>query len=91
MGKPRKDKMSKSKKSKPTTKRKPKFSSEPQHELLKEFKQFHTVKIRVAFTELEGTVINFTKEGVVLRLKGEQEHKEYKAEEIQFIGDLGVN
>ena len=70
--------------------RKPKFFDEPQDELLKEFKQFHTVKVGVAFTEITGVVIRFTKDGVIIRENGQQEHKEFKAGEVQFISDLKV-
>ena len=52
--------------------RKLKIFSEPQNELLKEFKQFHTVRVRIGVSEITGVVINFTKDGVVLRENGQQ-------------------
>lgn len=79
----------KSKKSKSVVK-KVKFFDEPQHELLKEFKQFHTVKVSVALTEINGVVIRFTKDGVIIRENGQQEHREFKADEVQFVNDQGV-
>jgi len=70
--------------------RKPKFFNEPQDELLKEFVQNHTVKVGVGLTEITGVVIRFTKDGVIIRENGQQEHREFKAEEVQFINDQGV-
>ena len=70
--------------------RNPKFFSEPQHELLKEFKQNHTVKVSVGLSEINGVVIRFTKDGVIIRENGQQEHREFKAGEVQFMNDQGV-
>jgi len=70
--------------------RKPKFFDEPQDELLKEFKQFHTVKVMVGLSEINGVVIRFTKDGVIIRENGQQEHREFKTGEVQFMNDQGV-
>lgn len=68
----------------------PKFFTKPQDELLKEFKQNHTVKVAIGLSEINGVVINFTKDGVIIRENGQQEHKEFKAGEVQFMNDQGV-
>ena len=73
---------------KKAVKRAPRVFNEPQDELLKEFKQYHTVKITQAFTEITGVVVGFTKDGVIIRENGQQEHKEFKAGEINFVSDL---
>jgi len=82
--------MAKKKAAKKAVKRTPKFFDEPQTELLKEFVQNHTVKVGVGLTEINGVVIRFTKDGVIIRENGQQEHREFKAEEVQFINDQGV-
>jgi len=82
--------MTKAKKVVKKAPRKPKFFDEPQIELLKEFKQFHTVKISKGLTEIVGVVIRFTADGVVIRENGQQEHIEFKTEDIQFVNDQGV-
>jgi len=67
-----------------------KLYNESKNELLKEFKQNHTVKFRHGMREITGAVIGFTKDGVVIRRNGQQDHKEYKADEIHFLNDLKV-
>ncbi len=61
-----------------------------QDERLNEFQKNHTVKIGYGMSEFKAVVLGFTKDGIIVRKYGQQDHKEYKVDEIQFLGDLGI-
>lgn len=70
--------------------KKPEVFDEAQMELLSEFKKNHTVLFHYGMTEVKAVVLGFSKDGVIVREYGQQDKKEYKASEIEFITDLGV-